>query len=39
MSKEYLKMNECPYCKSDEGYFLEVHIEGHIMNVIILMER
>ncbi|EDT72552.1 hypothetical protein CJD_0580 [Clostridium perfringens D str. JGS1721] len=39
MSKEYLNMNECPYCKSSEGYFSEVHIEGNIKNAIALMEK
>ncbi len=39
MSKEYLHMKECPYCKSDEGYFSEVHIEGNIKNVINSMEK
>ncbi|XZI52491.1 hypothetical protein ACSXD3_06305 [Clostridium perfringens] len=28
MSKEYLKMKECPYCKSDEGYFFRSSYRG-----------
>ncbi|EOU2044929.1 hypothetical protein C4D43_09685 [Clostridium perfringens] len=28
MSKEYLNMKECPYCKSDEGYFFRSSYRG-----------
>ncbi|MDU5491456.1 MAG: hypothetical protein E6094_00625 [Clostridium perfringens] len=28
MSKEYLSMKECPYCKSDEGYFFRSSYRG-----------
>ncbi|AQW27845.1 TPA: hypothetical protein I9092_000757 [Clostridium perfringens] len=28
MNKEYLNINECPYCKSDEGYFFRSSYRG-----------
>ncbi|EOU1476230.1 hypothetical protein [Clostridium perfringens] len=28
MSKEYLNINECPYCKSSEGYFFRSSYRG-----------